>query len=66
LLEISLFYIKNAFKIYAKWVSKTLSKKPKDIFEKFVTVFISTVKIGTHFLNVRRLSLKLFLLISFA
>jgi hypothetical protein len=56
---------KKYIKIYAKCVSKTVSKKPKDIFKKFITVFISTVKMGINFLNVRRLFLKLFLLINF-
>jgi len=65
-LEISLFYIKNTLKIYAKCVSKTVSKKHKDIFQKFINVFNSIVKISINFLNVRRLFLKLFLLINFA
>jgi len=56
----------NTLKVYAKCVSKTVSKKPKDIFKKFITVFISTVKIDINFPNVRRLFLKLFLLINFA
>jgi len=45
----------NTFKIYAKCVSKTVAKKPKDILKKFITVFISTVKIDINFPNVRRL-----------
>jgi len=45
----------STLKIYEKCVSKTVSKKPKDIFKKFITVYISTVKIDINFLNVRRL-----------
>jgi hypothetical protein len=61
-LSLSLLH-KKYIKIYAKCVSKTVSKKPKDILMKFITVFISNVKISTNFLNVRRLFLTVLLTI---